>query len=1109
MPNCEHCQNLLLDHVYGLLDQGDSDKLRAHLSGCPSCQAALGKVEAEKKLMARAARAISEVPEFALPGAAPSVTPATLPMIAATPKRSTRRHTWIAWAAAAAVLFAIATPLGWYQHTVNTYQTEIATARKEHKQVETQLAALPAKYDALHKTSIENLRTNNGYIHVVGPKTLQPNAKAHVRITTRQPDGSLASAAFRLRLVEAETGHTVHVARLHTDHDGQALAEIDACHAKPNSTLNLIVEHDPPLGASVQEAVRVPAQTYVTRIDTNKAIFAKKDKLFCRVLVLDRYTLQPPAKPIVLQVELAHNGKAVRSFDLPTGAGGIVAAEFPIDEKFQEGAYVLNVRPVGPAAASVQSASVSLEVVRDLTPDIQFNASRYSPGDLLAGTLRSKAALPKDAKAKIDGQSVRVNITPQAAATPGPGAAPGGGVAGDAKGTNKADAKGEAKQFNFELVIPPTASADKKQLGLSIEFGDGKRALNAVIPLQPTEFAIDLFPEGGDLVAGVQNRVFYRVRSKLGEPVTGEGQVILLSEKNDVIDSSYQLGMGYLDFTPELNEKYTIRITTPRKVENVPNPFANLGIRAEGVVLQVAELGEDRAPCAVGTQGDPIRLTLRSKGPARKLLLLAHCRGQIVDERWVEVSNETFDVTLQPTPDAHGMIRVTAYQVIPPSPLAGEGSGTLEPIAERLVYRAATQRLDLGFLPNAHAVHPGKTTAKISAHDEKGHAAPAWILASVVDERFQARPRSLSAHFLLLNEIRTGADLDEAQLILHDSPESTQVLERFLGTHGWRRYVPAQESAMIARAKNGIAPQALVFSRENVPLAKLQTEYEAKLAEKVASIQKAGLAEQAELVGKQSHWSAVAVKAARSLGDFQEQVQLGIRIALGALVALLLAVSLILMSVGVYRVVRAHKAATPSFGGAFACLAICMGVMLLGGLLGPVEVVRMNLVGIAEGDGNRVAQLKLPALPAIEKRDAAVRPGAFAPSRDKKAGEHQPAAKGAMDSMVLQEQERGRGQQLMSTITFARRESAALYRNDRDDGGRKPEGLGGAARQIEYPRWVAETLLWHPTLWLANGDGEVHFEIPDGLATYRVILLGHGPSGRFGFYETRLDVIGR
>ena len=109
------------------------------------------------------------------------------------------------------------------------------------------------------------------------------------------------------------------------------------------------------------------------------------------------------------------------------------------------------------------------------------------------------------------------------------------------------------------------------------------------------------------------------------------------------------------------------------------------------------------------------------------------------------------------------MIRVTAYEL---------HDKTLQPIAERLVYRAAARRLDLSFSLNTQQITPGPVVGKISARDEKGQAVPAWILASVVDERLQNLPRSLSAHFFLLNEIRTGADLDNAQLILHDSAES-------------------------------------------------------------------------------------------------------------------------------------------------------------------------------------------------------------------------------------------------------------------------------------------------------------------------------------------------
>ena len=67
------------------------------------------------------------------------------------------------------------------------------------------------------------------------------------------------------------------------------------------------------------------------------------------------------------------------------------------------------------------------------------------------------------------------------------------------------------------------------------------------------------------------------------------------------------------------------------------------------------------------------------------------------------------------------------------------------------------------------------------------------------------------------------------------------------------------------------------------------------------------------------------------------------------------------------------------------------------------------------------------------------------------------------------------------------------------------------ARSREYahqhaPNLISDTLLWSPTLYLTNGTADIRFDIASGQATYRLLLLGHTSTGRFGFYETRLDV---
>ena len=202
------------------------------------------------------------------------------------------------------------------------------------------------------------------------------------------------------------------------------------------------------------------------------------------------------------------------------------------------------------------------------------------------------------------------------------------------------------------------------------------------------------------------------------------------------------------------------------------------------------------------------------------------------------------------------MIKVTAYEValqqsdaaekIDAAPAAGvpdHRGDALVPVAERLVYRSATQRLEFALKLNTRQYEPGKTMQlRVTARTELGEPASGWLLASVVDERFQNRSRSLSAHFMLLNEIRTGSELEDAQVVLHDAPESTSILERFLGTHGWRRFLHNREPALAVLAKpNDTNP--LIFSRENTSLEQMQKNQEARYA---AALQPLSLARHQE-----------------------------------------------------------------------------------------------------------------------------------------------------------------------------------------------------------------------------------------------------------------------
>ncbi len=56
MHSCEAAQNLLLEYVFDLLDDGERLAVQEHLAGCAACSAALARTQQQQRLLAAAAR---------------------------------------------------------------------------------------------------------------------------------------------------------------------------------------------------------------------------------------------------------------------------------------------------------------------------------------------------------------------------------------------------------------------------------------------------------------------------------------------------------------------------------------------------------------------------------------------------------------------------------------------------------------------------------------------------------------------------------------------------------------------------------------------------------------------------------------------------------------------------------------------------------------------------------------------------------------------------------------------------------------------------------------------------------------------------------------------
>src|SRR5262249_26364709 len=196
--------------------------------------------------------------------------------------------------------------------------------------------------------------------------------------------------------------------------------------------------------------------------------------------------------------------------------------------------------------------------------------------------------------------------------------------------------------------------------------------------------------------------------------------------------------------------------------------------------------------------------------------------------------------------------------------------------------------------------------------DEQGRKTAAWIGGAVVDER-AVWPADLEApspqtQFFLLSEIRHPEDVEQADLLLADSPEGRKSLDLFLGTQGWRRFVPAnpipEPPALFAMGKDAKNAEGIIFNRENNTPAALAALHDAKLKKSLDQLSQETARKRQTLAQEKGQHTDDARLAAVELARFQNVPANVLRIAAGFVVLALVIAGVLLLVWGLVCVQR-------------------------------------------------------------------------------------------------------------------------------------------------------------------------------------------------------------
>jgi uncharacterized protein YfaS (alpha-2-macroglobulin family) len=492
---------------------------------------------------------------------------------------------------------------------------------------------------------------------------------------------------------------------------------------------------------------------YLTQLSTDKPIYRPSERVYVRGVMLQAvdhtplpagaqiaaafYEVRGPKGDVVASGQTAvQESVAGFAWDVPAEQAG---GEYTVKLSF----------PWDGQPPAERKFDVRAYRAPRLKSQIVFLRDGYGPGDEVSASLhaeRAEGGAPAGAKvtavARVDGNE-------------------------SYRGDVRLDAAGNC---TVRFPLPAQIARGEGTLALIIDDRGAVETAAKTIPILLQTVDLALYPEGGDLVAGLPARVYLEARTPLRKPADISGVIVDAAGAEVARFRTEHEGRGRFAFTPLAGGKYTLKIGQPAGIKTTyPLPPT----KETGAVLSSAQdifRREEAVKLAVGsTTGGQIKVTLAKRGTE-----LAATRMELA-------AGQTADVTLTPPTSADGVLVATVW----------DDAG--KPLAERLIFRQPAKSVHVKIAPDKSKYVPGGAARiTISTTDDTGKPVAAMVGLTVTDdsvlemiEKREQAPR-LPVMVLLQDDVRELAD---AEVYLDaGNPKAPLAVDLLLGTQGWRRF---------------------------------------------------------------------------------------------------------------------------------------------------------------------------------------------------------------------------------------------------------------------------------------------------------------------------------
>ncbi|TKK66906.1 hypothetical protein FC093_15505 [Ilyomonas limi] len=283
-------------------------------------------------------------------------------------------------------------------------------------------------------------------------------------------------------------------------------------------------------------------------------------------------------------------------------------------------------------------------------------------------------------------------------------------------------------------------------------------------PQQETAVAYDVqfFPEGGNLVAGLENKIAFKVMDNSGKGVPARGAII---DNGDTIAqfATGHVGMGYFKLTPVSNHTYTaiVRTNDGRTVsKTLPTAYST------GTVMQVYNAG------------DKVKVHVQSNSSnAGAVYLLVHTGAAIQVAEQSTLQNGSTVFTFNQSALRAGIAHLTLF------------NADRQPLCERAYFKRPDTTLNIRLLAsqNEYATR-SKVNITVSSPNLKTNDTANLSMAVYRLDSIQSIDENTIAAYLLLTSGLKGYIEDASYYFTKQNKQADEDLDNLLLINGWSRF---------------------------------------------------------------------------------------------------------------------------------------------------------------------------------------------------------------------------------------------------------------------------------------------------------------------------------